>query len=172
MQDLHQIARILKSNGTDGELVMGFRDIAPEDISIEEPVFICFDGLPVPFFIESFQKKGQNKAAVRLTGVRCYDDAQELAGQSVYVEAGSVRTDAEEDFSFLKGWLLRNSDGSESGRITGYLDIPGNPCIEVAVPAEGAVEGKTVIVPLHEDLIVSADEKKQELTMSIPAGLI
>ena len=48
-----QIAQVLKSNGTDGELVMSFREIAPEDINLKEPVFIVFDGLPVPFFIES-----------------------------------------------------------------------------------------------------------------------
>ena len=43
-----QIAQVLKSNGTDGELVLGFREIAPEDINLQEPVFIIFDGLPVP----------------------------------------------------------------------------------------------------------------------------
>ena len=46
LDDLQQVAQVLKSNGTDGELVMSFRDIAPEDINIEEPVFIVFDGLP------------------------------------------------------------------------------------------------------------------------------
>ena len=62
IDDLQQVAQVLKSNGTDGELVMGFRDIAPEDINLEEPVFIVFDGLPVPFYIESFAKRGNTKA--------------------------------------------------------------------------------------------------------------
>ena len=51
LDDLQQVAQVLKSNGTDGELVMGFREIAPEDINLQEPVFIVFDGLPVPFYI-------------------------------------------------------------------------------------------------------------------------
>ena len=68
LDDLHQVAQVLKSNGTDGELVLGFRDIAPDDINLNEPVFIVFDGLPVPFFIESFTKRGNSKALVRLTG--------------------------------------------------------------------------------------------------------
>ena len=55
--NLRQIAQVLKSNGTDGEVAISFRDIAPEDISTEEPVFIYFDGLPVPFFIESFTRR-------------------------------------------------------------------------------------------------------------------
>ena len=35
-----QIAQILKSNGTDGEVLMGFRNIDPDDINLQEPVFI------------------------------------------------------------------------------------------------------------------------------------
>ena len=38
LDDLQQVAQVLKSNGTDGELVMGFREIAPEDINLQEGV--------------------------------------------------------------------------------------------------------------------------------------
>ena len=135
MHDLQKIAQVLKSNGTDGELVLGFRDIAPEDINVEEPVFIYFDGLPVPFFIESFRKKGQSKAIVRLTGIRGFDDAMEVTGQGVYAEAAGLDTDTVEDFSVLEGWKLLDSDEREVGMIAGFLDIPGNPCLEVTLAA-------------------------------------
>lgn len=55
--DLIQVARILKSNGTDGELLISFRDIAPEDIDTQEPVFIYCDGLPVPFLLPRSRKE-------------------------------------------------------------------------------------------------------------------
>ena len=76
---MQQIAQVLKSNGTDGELVMSFRSIAPEDINLQEPVFIIFDGLSVPFFIESFTKRGNSKALVRLTGIHNQEDVEEIA---------------------------------------------------------------------------------------------
>ena len=169
MHGLHKIAQVLKSNGTDGELILGFRGIAPEDIDLEEPVFICFDGLPVPFFIEYFQPKGQSRAVVRLTDICCYEDAQEMVGQGVYTD--SLDVDDDDDFSMLEGWTLFDGDGTEVGTVSGYLDIPGNPCIEVILK-NALPEGAKRIIPLHEDLILSADEKRQELTMSIPAGLI
>lgn len=59
--ELIQVARIIKSNGTDGELVMGFRDILPEDIDIQEPVFIYCDGLPVPFLSLPLSLKAQTR---------------------------------------------------------------------------------------------------------------
>ena len=105
---MHQAAQVLKSNGTDGELVMGFRDIAPEDINLKEPVFIIFDGLPVPFFIESFTKRGNTKALVRLTGICSMEDVEEITGKAVYIPEDSLpEMSLEEDgYAALVGWTV------------------------------------------------------------------
>ena len=170
---MQQIAQVLKSNGTDGELVMSFRAIAPEDINLQEPVFIIFDGLPVPFFIESFTKRGNSKALVRLTGIHCQDDVDEIAGKAVYIEGSAApELSLEEDgFAALVGWMLLTPETStdnlyEVGEITDFIDIPNNPCIEVET------ENGAVMIPLHEDLILSVDPEYQEIIMQIPEGLI
>ncbi len=163
-QDLIKIARVLKSNGTDGEVMMGRID--PEEIDLEEPVFIYFDGSPVPFFIENFSKRG-GKSIVRLTGVRTAQDAEELVGKDVFVEPESLMEgdEDEDDLSFVVGWDLY--DGRHHvGKISGFVDIPGNPCIEVETKNGAAM------VPLHEDLIRSVDPDAQKIVMDIPAGLL
>ncbi|MBR0359187.1 MAG: hypothetical protein IIX37_07665, partial [Selenomonadaceae bacterium] len=170
---MQQVAQVLKSNGTDGELVMGFREIAPEDINLQEPVFIIFDGLPVPFYIESFTKRGNTKALVRLTDICSQEDVEEIAGKAVYVDDASIpEMSLEEDgFAALVGWtLLTPAEGGdeliEIGEITDFIDIPNNPCIEVET------ENGAVMIPLHEDLILSIDPEYQEIIMQIPEGLI
>ena len=195
---MQQVAQVLKSNGTDGELVMGFREIAPEDINLNEPVFIVFDGLPVPFFIESFTKRGNTKALVRLTDICSMEDVEEIAGKAVYVEDDSLpEFSLEEDgYAALVGWTVLvpeipdqvgddedkvvgdDEDAAEPslpaltgnlievGTITDFMDIPNNPCIEVET------ENGAVILPLHEDFILSVDPEYQEIIMQIPAGLI
>ena len=175
---MQQVAQVLKSNGTDGELVLGFREIAPEDINLQEPVFIVFDGLPVPFYIESFTKRGNTKALVHLTGICSMEDVEEIAGKAVYIEDDQLpEMSIEEDgFAALVGWtLLTPADDLEEddeptlievGEITDFLDIPKNPCIEVET------ENGAVMIPLHEDLILSVDPEYQEIIMQIPAGLI
>ena len=95
-------------------------------------------------------------------------DAEEITGADVFAdEANFDFEDDGEDFSFLTGWALLDSDGRELGTVSGFLDIPNNPCLEIRTAGNAEA-----IIPLHEDLIISADEKKQELTMSIPAGLV
>ena len=183
--NLQQVAQVLKSNGTDGELVMGFREIAPEDINLKEPVFIVFDGLPVPFYIESLVKRGNTKALVRLTDISSMEDVEEIAGKAVYIEDDNLpEMSLEEDgFAALVGWLLLTPEipdqvGDddmeltddmaliEVGEITDFIDIPNNPCIEVET------ENGAVMIPLHEDLILSVDPENLELIMQVPAGLL
>jgi 16S rRNA processing protein RimM len=172
---------------------MGFREIAPEDINLKEPVFIVFDGLPVPFYIESFTKRGNTKALVRLTDICSMEDVEEIAGKAVYIEEDNLpEMSLEEDgYAALVGWVVLTplmpdqvghdgeDDGHdedviagltgnlcEVGEITDFIDIPNNPCIEVET------ENGAVMIPLHEDLILSVDPEYQEIIMQIPAGLI
>ena len=82
---MQKVAKVLKSNGTDGELVISLFDIVPEDLDLQEPVFIFHDGLPVPYFILSSRERG-GRLLVRLTGVRSLEDADELAGREVFAD--------------------------------------------------------------------------------------
>ena len=159
---MQRIAQVLKSNGRDGELLLGFVGIAPEDIDTEEPVFIEFDGLPVPFYFESFTPRGNSRALVRLTGVHSLTDADELAGAAVYAE-NDLYEDEEED---LTGWTVLDADGTKAGTVSAHEDIPGNPCIWVET---GHGE---VLVPLHEELVLDVDETEKTLRMEIPEGLL
>lgn len=156
-----KVAQVLKSNGTDGELLMSFLEIGPEDIDREEPVYIYFDGLPVPFYFESFNQRGTNRALVRLTGVHSLRDADELAGRDVY--ADYFETEEDED---LTGWKVLSEDGTPIGTITAYEDIPGNLCIYV-----DTADGERLL-PLHDDLVLSMDDTARTLTLRIPEGLL
>lgn len=158
---MHQIAKVLKSNGIDGGLLLGFRDIDPEDINLKEPVFIYFDGLPVPFFIQSLNRRGTNKAIVYLNDITSLKDAEEVVGREVFSEQESFVDDSDGDLSALVGWTV-----AQVGEITDFIDIAANPCIEVQT------EKGAVLIPLHEDFIISMDPDTKTIEMDIPEGLL
>ena len=159
---MQRIAQVLKSNGTEGELLISFFDVAPEDIDLQEPVFIEFDGLPVPFYFESFVQRGTSRALVRITGVHSLKDADELAGASVYADYFE-----EEEEGDLTGWTVKTPEGETIGTISDYEDIPGNTCLWVQRP-----DGTEVLLPFHEDLVQALDEDAQTITLTIPEGLL
>ena len=152
-----QIAKILKSNGTDGGLLIGVRDIEVGQIDLQEPVFIEFDGLPVPFFIQDLQQRGTSKAIVHLNDITSLADAEEVVGRGLFIE-GEWEEEEELDFT---GWTLLNR-GERVGTVTGMEPIPGNLCLYVG----------DALVPLHEDLIISADPATRTLNLNLPDGLL
>ena len=160
--NLQKVAKVLKSNGTDGELLISFFAMDPEDLEITEPVFILFDGLPVPFFVQSLRRRGQNKALVHLNGIFDLKDCEEVCGKDIYLPADADAAYGEGDFSFLVGWELRDA-GKSLGRIADFVDIPGNPCLELE-------DGR--LVPLHEDFITAVDEDSAVVEMELPSGLL
>ena len=159
---MQRIGPVLKSNGRDGELLVSFSGIAPEEIDLEEPVFIEFDGLPVPFYFEAFNPRGNARALVRLTGVHNLTDADELAGAILYSE-DDLYDDEDED---LTGWTVLDADGTKVGTVSAHEDIPGNPCIWVET---GRGES---LLPLREELVLDVDETEKTLRMEIPEGLL
>ena len=104
------------------------------------------------------------------------EDVEEIAGKPVYIEADNLpEMSLEEDgYAALVGWMVltpenaddMDSDLYEVGEITDFIDIPNNPCIEVET------ENGAVMIPLHEDLILSVDPENLEIIMQIPAGLL
>ena len=152
-----QIAKILKSNGTDGGLLIGVRDIEVGQIDLQEPVFIEFDGLPVPFFIQDIHQRGTSKAIIHLNDIVNLEDAEEVVGRAIYIE-GEWEEEEKMDFT---GWTLLNR-GERVGVVTGMEPIPGNLCLYV---------GET-LVPLHPDLIISADADSRTLDLDLPDGLL
>ena len=152
-----QIAKILKSNGTDGGLLIGVRDIEVGQIDLQEPVFIVFDGLPVPFFIQDLQQRGTSKAIIHLNDITSLADAEEVVGRGLYIE-GEWAEEEELDFT---GWTLLNR-GERVGAVSGMEPIPGNPCLCVG----------EILIPLHPDLILSADPDTRTLDLDLPDGLL
>lgn len=151
--------KILKSWGNDGQVVVSLDADDPEDLKIEEPVFIEFDGLPVPFFIEKVQSKG-SRFTVKFEDVDTLEGAEELVGRTARYE----KEEDEEDDSLI-GFVVKNAaDGSTVGRIVDYADYSGNVCITVDCG------GREVLLPLHEDLIREVTDTT--LTLVIPEGLL
>lgn len=161
---MQKIARVLRSDGTEGGVLLGFQGVSPDEIDLKEPVFIYDDGLPVPYFISELVRKGQSKAVCRLTGLRTLADSEELVGRELWADWDD-EVDGD-DPAALEGWTVLSETGATVGTVTGYEDIPGNLCLYVDTP------GGEVLLPFHEDLLISADPDTATLILRIPEGLL
>lgn len=155
------VAKVLKSNGTDGGVLVSAPGIDPSQI--KEPVYIEFDALPVPFFILDCAPHGANKYVLHLNDVLSLEDAEELVGSDLMLPEESVEGEDETDFT---GWRILDK-GVFVGTVSGYEPIPGNLCLYV-----DCEDGSRAMIPVHEDLILSCDPDSGQLDLDIPAGLV
>ena len=133
------VAQIVKSYNTNGEVVVKLTNDLLEDLKKTEPVFIYFDELPVPFFIEKFSTKGNSGATIKFTTVNAIERSEELVKRKIYIEASSASQEALEELaqedmgSYLSGFTLVNGDGKTAGTITNYFDYPNNNLITLEI---------------------------------------
>lgn len=164
------VAQIVKSYDVNGEVVIRFFSGILEDYDIKkEPVFINFDGLPVPFFITSLKKRGANGALVKFETINDMSHAEELLKKEILVDASTIDPedlDMDEDeamAAFLIGFKVKDQNGKQVGEISEYYNYPSNPCIEI---------DSKYLVPFNEELILKLDPKKRVIAMTIAAGLL
>lgn len=152
--------KVLKSWGAAGEVVLSRPADSPQDLNVQEPVFIEFDGLPVPFYFESLQEKG-NRLIVKFEDVDTLAQAEELVGREVRFAA-----EEEEEEDTLIGLRVRDSRTQRIiGEIVDFSDYGGNIVLTVETEDSGEV-----LLPLHEELIVNIHG--EVITLDIPEGLI
>jgi len=160
------IAKVLKSYGTDGTVLVSFRDGIPGDFSVKRPVFLQFEGLPVPFFITSFTPKGTIRAEVHFEDVDTLKDAEEIVGKEIIIEDDSSVDDNDSDDELcvgdLEGFEVLSENGAPQGKIIQVDDYSGNIVLTLE-------DGR--IIPYHDDLFVDLDEENSTITLVIPEGL-
>lgn len=152
--------KVLKSWGASGEVVLSRPEGDLQDLKSQEPVFIAFDGLPVPFFFESVQPRG-GRFIVKFEGIDTLAEAEELVGREVTFE-----NETEEEEDTLVGLQVRDSRTRRIiGEIVDSSDYGGNIVITVETSDRGEV-----LLPIHEELIVGIHN--DIITLDIPEGLI
>lgn len=168
------VGRIIKSYGTEGQVMVAFQEGIADLLKRDEPVWLFYDSLPVPFFIQSLQAKGPRKAVVHLEDMDTLADAEEAAGKDIHIDPSRYPELSEEGshpisedgmtLEDLIGFTLLDQDSRTAGTIEGIQDFSGNICLEISESG--------VLVPFHDDLLLDIDIEKKTLTMSISEGLL
>lgn len=168
------VGRIIKSYGTEGQVMVAFQEGIADLLKRDEPVWLFYDSLPVPFFIQSLQAKGPRKAVVHLEDMDTLADAEEAAGKDIHIDPSRYPELSEEGshpisedgmtLEDLIGFTLLDQDSRTAGTIADVLDFSGNICLELS--------GSGALVPFHNDLIIDIDIENKTLAISISEGLL
>ena len=166
-KELVEIAQVAKTYGLNGHLSLKFDSSFSDDLLNEEiPVFLLSEGIPVPFFVEDDKNSG-GYVATKFRYIDGAETAEKYVGCKVLVFADDVQDDEEYDEEMdLIGYKVFDAHHGYVGEIADFNLIPGNPVFETDF------NGKTIIVPYTEDIVVDINDDKQEVYINAPEGLI
>lgn len=163
---LSEIAYIVKSHGVDGKVKVKLIKQYDFNKKQSEPVFIQIKGLPVPFFIESADKSG-NSFIVKFKFTDSIDKAEDLENCRIFtVESELSDSDVVDIEDKIIGFTVHSDKHGYIGIVKGLNHIPGNPVLEIQ---NNNIE---IFVPFIDEFIKEIDEKKKNMKISPPDGLI
>ena len=167
-EDIYKIGYIARAHGLAGEVDLMFTDDV-FDRTEANVLFLMLDGLPVPFFIDSYRFKNRSTAIMKFEDVDDVEHAQQLCGAEVYFPLLMIPEREEEPltWNYLTGFSVDDVNSGHLG-VVDYVD-DRNVNLLLCIKREA---GGEVLVPFHEDFLVSVDEKARVLTLQLPEGLL
>ena len=167
--ELIKIGLFNKPHGIGGELAFTFTD----DIfdTSECPYIVCeVDGIFVPFFIEEYRFRGEDRALMKLEDIDTGDDARMFTGLDVYFPKSWLPDDEEElsaPGDYFIGFTVVDRSHGLLGRIVAIDDATINTLFVVE-----RTDGGELLIPANDDFVLAADTEARTLTMDIPDGLL
>ncbi len=167
--ECQKIGFIRKTHGVQGELVLEYEPEFEESVAEAERFFLEVDGLLVPFFVaeEGLRFKSFNSVLVQFDWIDSETQARRLVGNSAYLFSDEIVEEAVEDTaSQFMNYRLQNEDGSEIGTVTAVDDYSGNVVFTLNA------DGKEILVPYNEELLLERDNVKKIVRLRLPEGLL
>ena len=166
--EVYQIGTLTRTHGVRGELAFQFTDDVWDRVEADY-LFLRLDGLLVPFFLEEWRFRSDSIALLKFEDIDTADTANRLVGAEVYFPKALTPSEIDEEdltWQHFTGFeVVRGED--LLGTVTAVYDQTANILLEVTTP-----DGHDILIPAHEDFILSADHRERRLYVSVPDELL
>ncbi len=159
------LGRIKSIHGREGTVAVKLEKTT-EKIPAMEWVFLEIEGKAVPFFISESIYKGGDILKIRFENYDAFEKISEFTGCRVFQDSSIEQSAPVDNQINIKGFKVKLHDGSLAGTITELIKNPQQWLIKIETE-----EGKELLSPFHEDLIIKIDGKNKTIYMDLPEGL-
>lgn len=160
------LGRISKVKGYDGIVTVRLERSFIEKIPEMNTVFLETEGKPVPFFIAWSEYPGGDIIRMRFAGYESSDALNDFTGCRVFLDKGEGKEQSNGGIGDIIGYTLLDKDKRLSGTIKEIIENPGQLLLKVQTRSR-----KELLIPFHEDLIISLYKSKRLIIMDLPEGL-
>jgi 16S rRNA processing protein RimM len=154
---------VLRTHGVDGRLHL-LANCTIQELSQGEALFLWLKGEKVPYFILEAENIGDKEWLIRLEDIADREFARHFTHHPFWLKE-SLLQPSDPEQSWI-GWTIHDENGVEVGDIRHTTDMGEYLLFTVWH------NGKEVLVPVPDDLLISVSETEQRMDVRIPEGLL
>ena len=171
MDPYTEIGRTIKPHGLKGELKIQVEEIFEKAALKATAFFLESNGQYIPLFVERISKG--NAIILKLEDYNSKEEVTAISKKPLFMRSKDAVVDEsvlENNphllYQQLEGFQLIDDEVGAIGQIDRVIEMPQQSLALVEY------NGKEVMIPLHESLILSVDPEKATIEMSLPEGLL
>jgi 16S rRNA processing protein RimM len=167
MTEYFKIGKLVSAFGLQGELVLQHNLGKKTSLKGLQALFIeekksAF----IPWFLENTRIKSAEEVYLKLQDVNTREAAIKLTQKEVWLtEIDFKKFSAKSSPINFLGYIIIEKE-KELGKILEVIEQPHQILCRIEI------EGKEVLIPLHENTITKIDNKKRQVTVDLPEGLL
>jgi 16S rRNA processing protein RimM len=167
MTEYFKIGKLVGTFGYKGELILKHSLGKKTSLKGLNALFVEErKGAFLPWFIEATRIKSEEEIYVKLQGVDVKEQAHRLTQKEVWLpEADFKKYAAKASPINLLGYEVIE-EGKVLGTILEVIEQPHQLLCKIEV------KGKEALIPLHEETILKVDNKKKQVVVELPEGLL
>jgi 16S rRNA processing protein RimM len=167
MTEYFKIGKLVSTFGLKGELILkhslgkktGLKGLQALFIEERKESFI-------PWFIQEARIRNEEEVYLLLEGVDTPEKARRLTQKEVWLPEGDFKKFAAKSSPInLLGYTVIEG-GKELGKILEVIEQPHQLLCRIDL------NGKEALIPLHAETMLRVDQKKQQVTVELPPGLL
>lgn len=167
MSQYFKIGKLAASHGLKGDLVLQHSLGKKTSLKGLEVIFLeqGKDNL-MPYFISGTSIKNEQEVFIKLEGVDTKELARKLTPKEVWLTEDEFKKFAAKSSPIsMLGFSLIN-DGENLGEILEVIEQPHQVLCSILL------NEKEALIPIHEDSLEKIDQKKRQVFVKLPDGLL
>ncbi len=161
------IGYVSKTKGLKGEVQLFFEFEDYEDLVLDV-IFLEVNKKLVPYFVDTIKLQKNSTAYATFEDIDHIDKAQVLVRKKIYLPNDKMPERDPDDFRYtdLVGYQVVDDVEGELGVITLVQEMPQQFIATVDM------NGKELMFPLSDDLILGIDAEEETIEVELPEGLV
>lgn len=172
-EQLIEIGHITKLHGLKGEMQATVSDAVFDEVK-HCPYLVCeMDGIFVPFFLKDYRFRSTESMLLSFDDVDSQEKAEPFCGKTLYFDrhcfSGSEEEDYDAETDEELGYIGYQIIDKTLGLLGEVIDINDQTANVLFIVDH---EGKELMIPAADDLVLEIDDDACTILMDLPVGLV